>query len=87
MAVSLETLLLAKQLAGGSGGGESGTTNYNQLSNKPSINGTTLQGNISLASIGALASSDITTIWTGTQAEYDLITPKDVHTLYFIKEE
>lgn len=121
MALSLETLLLAKQLGGGSGGGgEGGTTNYNQLTNKPSINGVTLSGNKSLSDLGALVTADIsittiegghnvnfgggktfnvmdgddgilsdtiTTIWTGTQAQYDAITTKDTNTLYFIKEE
>ena len=29
--------------------------------------------------------SVVNTIWTGTQAEYDLLTP-DANTLYFIKE-
>lgn len=33
----------------GSGGGQGGTTNYNELDNKPQINGTELIGNISLA--------------------------------------
>lgn len=125
MSVSIETLLLAKQLSGG-GGGEGGTTNYNLLSNLPSINGVTLKGNKTLSQIGALAVSDIsiteitgghnvnfgggnnfdvmdgtkgdpgddgilsdtvTTIWTGTQAQYDAIATKDANTLYFIKEE
>lgn len=94
MALSLETLLLAKQLGGSSGGGgEGGTTNYNQLTNKPSINGVTLSGNKSLSDLGAMSAEDgvssetITTIWAGTQAEYDLIATKDIRTLYFIKEE
>ena len=37
-------------MLGGSGGG-GGTTNYNQLSNKPSINGVTLQGNKTTADL------------------------------------
>lgn len=36
------------------GGGSGGTTNYNQLSNKPQINGTELKGNKSLSDFGAL---------------------------------
>jgi len=43
--------------SGGTGGGDSGggtgTNNYNELNNKPSINGATLQGNVTLATIGA----------------------------------
>ena len=38
---------------GGGGGGGTGTNNYNELNNKPSINGATLQGNVTLATIGA----------------------------------
>lgn len=37
-------------MLGGSGGG-GGTTNYNQLTNKPSINGVTLQGNKTTADL------------------------------------
>lgn len=36
------------------GGGGGGTTNYNDLINKPQINGATLRGNLSLSDIGAL---------------------------------
>lgn len=39
----------------GSGGGGTGTDNYNELSNKPSINGTVLSGNKSLDNLGAQA--------------------------------
>lgn len=42
--------------SGGTGGGDSGggtgTNNYNELNNKPSINGATLQGNVTLATLG-----------------------------------
>ena len=37
---------------GGSGSGSSGTTNYNDLTNKPSINGITLTGNKTSADLG-----------------------------------
>ena len=33
-----------------------------------------------------VASATVSTIWTGTQIEYDAITTKDVNTLYFIVE-
>ena len=36
----------------GGGGGGGGTTNYNELSNKPSIAGVTLSGNKTLAQLG-----------------------------------
>lgn len=39
----------------GSGGGGTGTDNYNELSNKPSINGTVLSGNKSLDNLGIQA--------------------------------
>ena len=37
---------------GGSGSGSSGTTDYNALTNKPSINGITLTGNKTSADLG-----------------------------------
>lgn len=46
----VEQYLAAILENGGSGGG---TTNYNALSNKPSINGVTLSGDISLSAIMA----------------------------------
>ena len=42
-----EYLLAIKEQGGG------GTTDYNALENKPSINGTTLQGDLTLEDIGA----------------------------------
>lgn len=40
-----------------SGGGGGGTTNYNSLSNKPQLNGVTLEGKKSLDDVGAVASN------------------------------
>ena len=37
------------------GGGEGGTTNYENLSNKPQLNGVTLEGNKTLDQVGVLA--------------------------------
>ena len=42
--------IIAKYGTGGSGSG--GTTNYNDLTNKPSINGITLTGNKTSADLG-----------------------------------
>lgn len=42
------------------GGGDGGTTNYNDLTNKPSINNQVLTGNKSLSDLGAATHSDIT---------------------------
>lgn len=39
-------------IGGGGGGGSTGTTNYNALSNKPSINGTTLSGDKTSTDLG-----------------------------------
>lgn len=36
----------------GGGGGSGGTTDYNKLSNKPEINGTTVEGELSLSDLG-----------------------------------
>ena len=33
-----------------------------------------------------IASASVDTVWTGTQAQYDQLTP-DANTLYFIEEE
>lgn len=41
------------------GGGGGGTTNYNQLSNRPQINGTTLTGNKSASDLGLLGSVEV----------------------------
>lgn len=47
--MDFDSVLLAKQLGGGGGGGSS---NYNDLSNKPSINSVTLSGNKSAGDLG-----------------------------------
>lgn len=44
--------------SGGEGGGTSGTMDYNDLDNKPSINGETLQGNKTLTDLGIQQSGD-----------------------------
>ena len=67
-------------LAGGSGGG-GGTSDYTQLSNKPSINSVTLTGNKSLSDFG------IAPTWVGTAEQYAALAPDyDPDTLYFIRE-
>lgn len=43
------------------GGGSGGTANYNDLSNKPQINGNTLSGNKTSAQLGLASASDIPT--------------------------
>ena len=56
-------------MTGGGGGG--GTSDYNDLTNKPSIGGTTLAGSLTLADLGAAASADLATVAT-TGAYSDL---------------
>lgn len=48
--------------ADGSGGGGGGTGDYNDLSNKPSINGNVLSGNKTAAQLGLATPSDIPTV-------------------------
>ena len=49
----VEEDLLELKAAIDSGGGGGGTTDYTQLTNKPSIGGTTLEGNLTPNDIGA----------------------------------
>lgn len=51
----VEALLIALINSGGGGG----TTNYNQLQNKPQIAGTTLQGNKTLNELGIASKADM----------------------------
>ena len=60
------------------GGGGGGTSNYNDLTNKPQVNSVTLSGD--------KTSSDLNVIWKGTQAQYDAIVTKDPETIYFITD-
>lgn len=62
--MDLHDIAMAAAMAGGSGG-SGGTSDYTQLTNKPSINGTILIGNKTLADLG------IQWIWRGTRAEYE----------------
>ena len=58
--IDAETYALAKAYTdshGGGGGG--GTTNYNELNNRPQINGTTLTGNKSASDLGLLGSVEV----------------------------
>ena len=48
---------------GGSGGG--GTSNYNQLSNKPPVNNVILQGNKSLSDLGLYSKSEVDALVSG----------------------
>ena len=48
--------LIEELLSSGGGGGGTGTTNYNNLTNKPSINGVELKGNLSSEDLGLVLS-------------------------------
>lgn len=55
--------------------GPGGTTDYNDLTNKPSIEGTTLSGNKTAAQLGLATSSSVSSI---TSRFEDLITPDNI---------
>lgn len=65
MSISLETLALAKKYTDEHGGGGGGTTNYNQLTNKPSINGVELVGDKTTEDFG-IKDGQTPNITTGT---------------------
>lgn len=65
MSVSVETLALAKKYTDEHSGGSGGTTNYNQLTNKPSINGVELVGNKTTNELG-IKDGQTPNITTGT---------------------
>lgn len=53
-----------------SGGGSGGTDNYNALSNKPKINGTTLTGDKTAADLGLLGEDDELTAAAWAAADF-----------------
>lgn len=61
-AASVATWSYDFTMTGGGGGG--GTSDYTDLTNKPKINSVELNGNKSLADIGAVASADLATVAT-----------------------
>lgn len=68
MSVSIETLLLAKKLAGG--GGSGGTGNYNQLTNLPSVNGVELRGNKTAEQLGLMSEESAEDLENAKQVTY-----------------
>lgn len=62
----------------GSGGGGTGATNYNDLKNKPKINGVELSGNKTSADLGI--SADITQVDHGTSDTTFVLPPNQLHT-------
>lgn len=66
-----DLLIQLKEAIEDGGGGSGGTTNYNLLTNKPSIEGVTLQGNHTIEEIGGVAATDLAAVAT-TGAYSDL---------------
>lgn len=64
--------------SGGGVGGETGTSNYNDLSNKPSINGVTLEGNKTSEDFGI--SAKMTQVDHGTSDITFTLHPNQYHT-------
>lgn len=68
---------------------ETELTDYAKLSDIPSLDSYATQqyvdNAITASTEGMVTSSTITTIWVGSEAEYDQIAVKDNHTLYIIK--
>lgn len=71
-----EETYLWKQIPVQSGGGEGGTSDYNDLSNRPSINGVTLVGNKTSSNLGVAAEQHTHT--TSDITDLDLSTKVDI---------
>lgn len=56
--MAVDTIARALAIKAQQGGGSGGTSNYQELTNKPSINGVTLEGNKNSADLGLVSSSD-----------------------------
>lgn len=66
------------EIANGSGGGGSGTSDYSDLSNKPQINNTTLSGNKSGSELGL--QNEVLGSWTAGQSTTH-VTPASTDTV------
>lgn len=60
--INFLTLQLAKKYTDEHGGGGGGTSNYNDLSHRPQINSTTLEGNMSLSDLGIASATDLSSL-------------------------
>jgi hypothetical protein len=69
------------------GGGGGGTSDYNQLSNLPTLNGHTIEGTMTSPDLDIIPNDVVAAFWHGTEAQYDAIATKDAKTLYLIEEE
>lgn len=67
--------------------GGSGTSDYSQLDNKPSINGVELVGDRSGSELGLVGSRTVAAVVTMTESEYAALEEKDPATLYVITKD
>lgn len=65
-------LLLALALSNKGGGGGGGTSNYNQLSNKPQINGVTLSGDKSAGELYLVTSAELYNLDLSTRDGFEM---------------
>ena len=83
MAFGNATKGYVKKHSGGGGGG--GTSNYNDLSNKPSINGVTLSGNKTSGDLNITASISLTECTTDYDTTYvNYYVPKTAKLVSFV---
>ena len=67
-------LTIPSIIAGSKNSGATGTTNYNDLTNKPQINGVTLSGNKTAAELGITTLTPFPSTWPTTGKFEDLLT-------------
>lgn len=76
-----QTTKTLKELIAAGGGGSGGTSDYDQLSNRPSINGTTLTGNKTAANLGLEASANKVTSLSSSSTDVQYPSAKCVYDL------
>ena len=74
-------------LAPGNAESGSGSSDYADIKNKPSINGVELVGDRSGAELGLVGSRTVAAVVTMTEAEYAALEEKDPATLYVITKD
>lgn len=80
---NLYEAVVAARIAGKSGGGGSGgTTDYDDLENKPAINNVTLSGNKTLSELGAASATDLERLNGIEETDDDYIEMKSGRRLY-----
>lgn len=79
---NLYKAVVAARIAGKSGGGGGGTSDYDDLENKPSINNVTLSGNKTLSELGAASATDLERLSGIEETDDDYIEMKSGVRLY-----